>query len=741
MNAPDKTGTRRRAIPAAVDLDALIRAEHRDPFSILGPHGDGGSGQYVRAYLPAALSVRLLARDDGRELGEMEMSEVPGFFVGHLEHPQPYLLKINWAGGEQITEDPYSFGPLLGEMDLYLFAEGNHRDLSSCLGAQVTSVDGVDGVRFAVWAPNARRVSVVGSFNSWDGRRHPMRMRHPTGVWEIFVPRLQPGEVYKYEILGAHGILPLKSDPMALSTTLPPDTASKIAAPLQFEWNDQEWLQSRAGRHEVNAPLSIYELHAGSWQMEQVDDNQWRQYNWRELADRLIPYVKELGFTHIELMPIMEHPFGGSWGYQLLAQFAPTARYGSPEDFAFFVDACHRAEIGVILDWVPAHFPTDTHGLAQFDGTCLYEYADPKEGFHQDWNTLIYNLGRTEVHGFMLASALHWLKHYHIDGLRVDAVASMLYRDYSRNAGEWVTNRYGGRENLEAIDFLRHLNDVVALEAPGTMVIAEESTAWPGVSEPTQHGGLGFNYKWNMGWMHDSLQYMEEDPINRGHHHGKLSFSLVYAWSERFVLPISHDEVVHGKHSLIDKMPGDRWQKFANLRAYLSFMWTHPGKKLLFMGCEFGQWREWNHDRELDWYLMQYAEHVGVKNLVGDLNRLYREEKALHERDADPAGFQWLVGDDSANSVFAYLRWSKDGEPLLVVANMTPVPRLDYRLGAPMRGAWTELLNSDAETYAGSNFGNGGEVLTEAAPAHGMEDSLVLNLPPLAVLIFKPKKD
>ncbi|MBP1140501.1 1,4-alpha-glucan branching enzyme [Pseudomonas sp. PvP009] len=741
MNAPDKAGTRHRAIPAAVDLDALIRAEHRDPFSILGPHGDGGSGQYVRAYLPAALSVRLLARDDGRELGEMEMSEVPGFFVGHLEHPQPYLLKINWAGGEQITEDPYSFGPLLGEMDLYLFAEGNHRDLSSCLGAQVTSVDGVDGVRFAVWAPNARRVSVVGSFNSWDGRRHPMRMRHPTGVWEIFVPRLQPGEVYKYEILGAHGILPLKSDPMALATTLPPDTASKISAPLQFEWSDHEWLQSRADRHEVTAPLSIYELHAGSWQMEQVDDNQWRQYNWRELADRLIPYVKELGFTHIELMPIMEHPFGGSWGYQLLAQFAPTARYGSPEDFAFFVDACHRAEIGVILDWVPAHFPTDTHGLAQFDGTCLYEYADPKEGFHQDWNTLIYNLGRTEVHGFMLASALHWLKHYHIDGLRVDAVASMLYRDYSRNAGEWVTNRFGGRENLEAIDFLRHLNDVVALEAPGTMVIAEESTAWPGVSEPTQQGGLGFNYKWNMGWMHDSLHYMEEDPINRGHHHGMLTFSLVYAWSERFVLPISHDEVVHGKHSLIDKMPGDRWQKFANLRAYLSFMWTHPGKKLLFMGCEFGQWREWNHDRELDWYLMQYAEHVGVKNLVGDLNRLYREEKALHERDADPAGFQWLVGDDSANSVFAYLRWSYDGEPLLVVANMTPVPRMDYRLGAPMRGAWTELLNSDAETYAGSNFGNGGEVMTEAEPAHGMEDSLVLNLPPLAVLILKPKKD
>ncbi|WP_122605339.1 1,4-alpha-glucan branching protein GlgB [Pseudomonas viridiflava] len=738
MNAPDKTGMRRQAMPAAVDMDALIRAEHRDPFSILGPHGDGGSGQFVRAYLPGALSVRLLAPDDGRELGELEMSEVPGFFIGHLEHAQPYQLKINWAGGEQITEDPYSYGPLLGEMDLYLFAEGNHRDLSSCLGAQVTNVGGVDGVRFAVWAPNARRVSVVGSFNNWDGRRHPMRLRHPTGVWEIFVPRLQPGEVYKYEILGPHGILPLKCDPMALSTTLPPDTASKVSAPLQFNWNDNHWMDTRASLHDVSAPLSIYELHAGSWQMEQNEEGEWRQYNWRELADRLIPYIKELGFTHIELMPIMEHPFGGSWGYQLLAQFAPTARYGSPEDFAAFVDACHQAGIGVILDWVPAHFPTDTHGLAQFDGTALYEYADPKEGFHQDWDTLIYNLGRTEVHGFMLASALHWLKHYHIDGLRVDAVASMLYRDYSRKAGEWVPNRFGGRENLEAIDFLRHLNDVVALEAPGTMVIAEESTAWPGVSQPTQQGGLGFNYKWNMGWMHDSLHYMEQDPIHREHHHGELSFGLMYAWSERFILPISHDEVVHGKHSLIDKMPGDRWQKFANLRAYLTFMWTHPGKKLLFMGCEFGQWREWNHDEQLDWYLLQYADHIGVKKLVSDLNRIYREEKALHERDAEPMGFQWLIGDDKTNSVYAYLRWSKEGEPLLVVANMTPVPRMDYRIGVPFDGKWGELLNSDAEMYAGSNIGNGGGVVADDQQAHGQPVSLSLNLPPLAVLILKP---
>lgn len=739
MNAPDKTGTGLKAMPATVDMDALIRAEHRDPFSILGPHGDGGSGQIVRAYLPGALSVRLLARDDQRELGEMQMSEVPGFFVGQLEHAQPYLLKINWAGGEQITEDPYSFGALLGEMDLYLFAEGNHRDLSNCLGAQVMTVEGVEGVRFSVWAPNARRVSVVGSFNNWDGRRHPMRLRHPSGVWEIFVPRLQPGETYKYEILGAHGILPLKSDPMARATTLPPDTASKVAAPLQFEWQDQQWLESRAERQTPAAPLSIYELHAGSWQMEQNEEGQWRQYNWRELAERLIPYVKELGFTHIELMPIMEHPFGGSWGYQLLAQFAPSARYGTPEDFAAFVDACHQAEIGVILDWVPAHFPTDEHGLAQFDGTALYEYANPQEGFHQDWDTLIYNLGRTEVHGFMLASALHWLKHFHIDGLRVDAVASMLYRDYSRKAGEWVPNRFGGRENLEAIDFLRHLNDVVAHEAPGTMVIAEESTAWPGVTGSTQQGGLGFNYKWNMGWMHDSLHYMQQDPIHRAHHHGELSFGLMYAWSERFILPISHDEVVHGKHSLIDKMPGDRWQKFANLRSYLTFMWTHPGKKLLFMGCEFGQWREWNHDEQLDWYLLQYAEHIGVKKLVSDLNRLYRQETALYQRDAEPMGFQWLIGDDSSNSVYAWLRWSKEGDPLLVVANLTPVPREGYRVGVPFEGTWVELLNSDAEMYAGSNMGNGGGVHTQDERAHGMPVSVSLSLPPLAVLILKPK--
>ncbi|AZF37906.1 1,4-alpha-glucan (glycogen) branching enzyme, GH-13-type [Pseudomonas sp. R4-39-08] len=730
------------AMPASKDVEALVRAEHHDPFSILGPHDDEQGGQFIRAFLPEALSVQVLARDSGEPIGSLDASQVPGLFVGHFSTRQAYLLKIQWAGGEQITEDPYSFNQLLlGEMDLYLFAEGNHRDLGSCLGAQVTTVDGVQGVRFAVWAPNARRVSVVGDFNIWDGRRHPMRLRHPSGVWEIFIPRLQPGAAYKYEILGAHGILPLKADPMALATQLPPDTASKVAAPLQVDWQDHEWMQARGDKQKSTAPLSIYELHVGSWQCELDEAGEVsRQYGWRELSERLIPYVQQLGFTHIELMPIMEHPFGGSWGYQALSQFAPSARFGSPEDFAYFVNACHQADIGVILDWVPAHFPTDTHGLAQFDGTALYEYANPLEGFHQDWDTLIYNLGRTEVHGFMLASALHWLKHFHVDGLRVDAVASMLYRDYSRKAGEWVPNRHGGRENLEAIDFLRHLNDVVALEAPGALVIAEESTAWPGVSQSTQQGGLGFNYKWNMGWMHDSLHYIQQDPVYRAHHHNELSFGLVYAWSERFILPISHDEVVHGKHSLIDKMPGDRWQKFANLRAYLSFMWMHPGKKLLFMGCEFGQWREWNHDQQLDWYLLQYPEHRGVQKLVGDLNRLYREEPALHEQDDAPQGFQWLIGDDAINSVYAWLRWSKDSKPVLVVANFTPVPREAYAVGVPVAGRWSEVINSDADMYAGSNFGNGGAVQTVDEPRHGQPVSLSLNLPPLGVLILRPQE-
>jgi len=725
---------------ATDDVNALIKAEHPDPFSVLGPHAQAEGGQVIRVYLPGAVSVKVLARNGGDLLGTLECLQAPGLFAGYFAAVQPYALQIDWGGVEQISEDPYSFAPLLGEMDLYLFGEGNHRDLSHCLGAQLMAVEGVPGVRFAVWAPNARRVSVVGDFNGWDGRRHPMRLRHPSGVWEVFVPRLPAGEAYKYEVLGAEGILPLKADPVALATQLPPDTASRVAAPLSIDWQDEGWLKARAEFQRKEAPLSIYELHVGSWQCEEQDDSEvLRPYTWAELATRLIPYVQQLGFTHIELMPIMEHPFGGSWGYQPLSQFAPSARYGSPDDFAAFVNACHVVGIGVILDWVPAHFPNDTHGLAQFDGTALYEYANPLEGFHQDWNTLIYNLGRTEVHGFMLASALHWLKHFHVDGLRVDAVASMLYRDYSRKPGEWIPNRDGGRENLEAIDFLRHLNDVVALEVPGALVIAEESTAWPGVTQGTAEGGLGFSWKWNMGWMHDSLHYIQQDPVYRAHHHHELSFGLVYAWSERFILPISHDEVVHGKHSLIDKMPGDRWQKFANLRAYLSFMWTHPGKKLLFMGCEFGQWREWNHDQQLDWYLLQYPEHQGVQKLVGDLNRLYREIPALHEQDDIAQGFQWLIGDDATNSVYAWLRWSKAQEPLLVVANFTPVPREAYRIGVPLPGTWHEVFNSDAGLYAGSNYGNGGGVIAEGLSSHGQPASLALNLPPLGVLVLRPE--
>ncbi|PZW40124.1 1,4-alpha-glucan branching protein GlgB [Pseudomonas sp. URMO17WK12:I2] len=717
-------------------VEALIRGEHGDPFSILGPHAFA-HGLTIRTYLPGALGVELIDAVSGEVLGSLEQSSVPGLFSIRIEQQVPYRYRITWSSGVQETEDPYAFGQLLGEMDLYLFAEGNHRELGKSLGAQFTTHEGVQGVRFSVWAPNARRVSVVGGFNGWDGRRHPMRLRQPSGVWELFIPRLTPGEVYKYEILGRDGLLPLKADPMALATELPPATGSVVSAPLQFDWHDDHWLQQRQARQGYPAPMSIYELHAASWRREGGEEG--RLLSWKELSEQLIPYVQQLGFTHIELMPIMEHPFGGSWGYQLLSQFAPTARHGSPADFAAFVDACHQAGIGVILDWVPAHFPTDAHGLGQFDGTALYEYAHPFEGFHQDWDTYIYNLGRTEVHGFMLASALHWLRAYHIDGLRVDAVASMLYRDYSRKDGEWIPNRFGGRENLESIDFLRHLNDVVAQEVPGALVIAEESTAWPGVSRPTQEGGLGFAYKWNMGWMHDSLKYVAEDPLHRQHHHHQLTFGLLYAFSEHFVLPISHDEVVHGKRSLLDKMPGDRWQKFANLRLYLSFMWSHPGKKLLFMGCEFGQWREWNHDHELDWYLLRYGEHKGVQQLVSDLNGLYRHEPALHQLDGSAEGFAWLIGDDATNSVFAWLRHDKDGSPLLVVHNFTPQPRNGYRIGVPKEGAWHVLLNSDAERYAGSNAGSQGGLFSEAVASHGQPQSLSLDLPPLATLVIKPQ--
>ncbi|MFC0266653.1 1,4-alpha-glucan branching protein GlgB [Kushneria aurantia] len=714
---------------------ALVEASHGDPFAVLGPH-EVDNAMVVRALLPGALGVDLLAHDSDRVLGRLQPGQVPDLFVGRLDHVTPYRLRIRWPYGEEVREDPYAFGALLGELDLYLIGEGNHRQLGHCLGAQVTSVDGVPGVRFAVWAPNARRVSVVGAFCQWDGRRFPMRLRQPTGVWEIFIPRLAVGTVYKYEILGPDGLLPLKADPVALATQAPPQTGSVVAEPLQHEWRDEVWMAGRAERHQGDAPISVYEVHAASWRRHGGDEG--ALYTWQDLAESLIPYVVEMGFTHIELLPIMEHPFGGSWGYQPLSQFAPSGRFGSPGGFAVFVDACHRAGIGVILDWVPAHFPTDPHGLARFDGTALYEYQDPREGFHQDWNTYIYNLGRHEVHGFMLASALHWLREFHVDALRVDAVASMLYRNYSRRDGEWIANIHGGQENLEAIDFLTHLNSVVAEEAPGALVIAEESTAWPGVTRPTQEGGLGFGYKWNMGWMHDSLSYMSEDPLYRRYHHDAVTFGLVYAFSEHFMLPISHDEVVHGKGSLINKMPGDRWQQFANLRAYLGFMWTHPGKKLLFMGCEFAQFREWSHDRELDWFLLGEPPHRGVQQLVGDLNRLYRESPALYEQDGVAQGFQWVVGDDSDNSVFAWLRWSRHGEPLLVVLNMLPQVLDGYELGVPSGGWWREVFNSDAGHYGGSDVGNQGGRQALELDRHGHPFALRLRLPPLGVLVLAP---
>jgi 1,4-alpha-glucan branching enzyme len=654
-----------------------------------------------------------------------------GLFAGGIA-PGPYRLRIDWSGSIQETEDPYSFAPLLGELDLHLLREGRHQDIGRCLGAHPMVVDGIAGVRFAVWAPNARRVSVVGDFNSWDGRRHPMRLRHDAGVWELFVPRLIPGTVYKFELLGAQGdLLPMKADPVAWQAEPPPRTGSivadtgRITPPRPLKLSGDPALE----------PISVSEVHPGSW--ARGDGNV--ALDWEELGDKLIPYVKGMGFTHLEFLPIMAHPFGGSWGYQPLGQFATHAPFGAPEHFSRLVERCHEAGIGVILDWVPAHFPTDVHGLARFDGTALYEHEDPREGFHQDWNTLIYNLGRQEVRNFLIGSAIHWLEHYGVDALRVDAVASMLYRDYSRKQGEWVPNIYGGRENLESISFLKELSEVIAERCPGKLLIAEESTSFPGVTRKARDGGLGFDFKWNMGWMNDTLRYMERDPIYRRWDHGLMTFGLVYAFSERFILPISHDEVVHGKGSMPGKMPGDDWQRYANLRAYLGFMWTHPGKKLLFMGCEFAQPREWSHDRSLDWHLLDDPRHAGMQRMVRDLNELYAGLPALHVLDCDPAGFRWVMLDDTDASVFAWLRFGPDGTaPALVVCNFTPVTRQGYRLGVPKGGAWLEVFNSDAGIYGGANTGNGGRAWAWDEASHGLDASLSLTLPALGTLVLTP---
>jgi 1,4-alpha-glucan branching enzyme len=714
---------------------ALAAGAVRDPFALLGPHPDD-RGVVVRAFLPGAESAAIIAADSGNPLAAMRRLDDAGLFAARLDRSQAYRLRVRWAGGVQETEDPYAFGLLLGELDLYLIGEGRHQQLWRCLGAQRMTLEDVPGVRFAVWAPNAQRASVIGDFNAWDGRRHAMRLRHQAGIWELFVPRLGEGERYKFEFRSAAGAVWQKADPMAQRAELPPATASMVPGAAEFEWHDDLWTQERLGRQRATAPVSIYELHAGSWQRNWAEGG--RSLNWDELALRLVPYVAGLGFTHIELLPISEYPFGGSWGYQPLALFAPTGRYGSPDAFARFVDACHCAGVGVILDWVPAHFPADEHGLRRFDGTALYEHEDPREGFHQDWNTLIYNFGRREVAGFLIASALHWIERYHIDGLRVDAVASMLYRDYSRKPGEWIPNIYGGRENLEAIDFLRLLNDTVSARYPGTIVIAEESTSWPGVTQPVASGGLGFAYKWNMGWMNDTLRYIARDPVHRQHHHADITFGLLYAFSERFMLPLSHDEVVHLKGSLIARMPGDDPQRFANLRAYFGLMWGYPGKKLLFMGGEIAQRGEWNHDAELEWVSLEGHLHRGVQALVGDLNRVYRQEPALHAWDCDGRGFEWTVVDDRGNSVFAWLRRGPYGaRPVLVVGNLTPVTRQGYRIGVPREGWWAELLNTDSALYGGGNVGNGGAILAVPTPCHGQTASLTLTLPPLATLILR----
>jgi 1,4-alpha-glucan branching enzyme len=711
-------------------IDALVNGLHGDPFALLGPH-DGPDGIIIRTLQPGARTVEIISRETNQPIASMAEADHTGLFVATLPKPTPYYLRIHWDGGVQDTEDPYAYPLLLSDFDIYLLAEGRHHDLATCLGAQVMTIDDVTGVRFAVWAPNARRVSVVADFNNWDGRRNPMRSRQNAGVWELFIPRIGAGEIYKYEIIGPNGLLPLKADPMARQIQIPPATASIVADPT-FPPPQSVPLRNVQPRG-YDKPMAIYEVHAASW-MRHFDG---KSYSWAELADRLIPYAADLGFTHIELLPIMGHPFGGSWGYQPLSQFAPMPELGTPQDFARFVDRAHQAGLGVILDWVPAHFPTDAHGLDHFDGTALYEHADPREGFHQDWNTAIFNLGRNEIREFLIASALFWLEHFGVDGLRVDAVASMLYRDYSRKADEWIPNKFGGRENLESISFLQELSLVIEERCPGALLIAEESTAWPGVSRPVSESGLGFTHKWNMGWMHDTLHFMQEDPVNRRYHHDKMTFGLIYAFSEHFVLPISHDEVVHGKYSLLERMPGDEWQKFANLRAYLGFMWGHPGKKLLFMGCEFGQPAEWNHDAELSWHLLQYEKHRGIQGTLRELNRVYKAEPAFYQRDFEPEGFSWAVDSDRDQSVFAFFRYGHEGAPpVLVVSNFTPVPRYNYRIGVP-GGSWREIFNSDNAGFGGSDIGNGGQIGSVQHPLHGREHSIELTLPPLATIVLR----
>ena len=719
-------------------VTAIIEARHADPFAVLGPHA-AGKGTVIRAFVPHAGTLEARA-PDGELIATLEQRHPDGVFEGFAADRKPafdYRLHAANAGGAWDLSDPYRFGPVLGPMDDYLLVEGTHSQLYERLGAHPMTHEGALGVSFAVWAPNARRVSVVGDFNGWDGRRAAMRKRVDSGLWEIFIPGIGEGCVYKYEIVGQAGeLLPLKADPFGFASELRPSTASVVSRIDRFDWHDEAW---RTRRHDPRrAPISVYEVHLGSWRRDA--DNGFLTYD--EIADALIPYVVDMGFTHIELMPVTEHPLDDSWGYQPIGLFAPTRRFGDPAGFARLVDRAHLAGLGIILDWVPAHFPVDQHGLARFDGTALYEDADPRRGFHPEWNTAIFDFGRREVVNVLLASALYWLDVFHIDGLRVDAVTSMLYLDYARKAGEWAPNAQGGRENREAEAFLKQLNVLVHADDRQALMTAEESTSWPGVSRPVDAGGLGFDLKWNMGWMHDTLDYMSREPVHRRHHHNELTFGLLYAYSENFVLPLSHDEVVHGKASILGRMPGDDWQRFANARAYYGLMGGYPGKKLLFMGQEFGPWREWNFAQPLDWWLLDFPRHKGLKAAVSDLNRLYQDTPALHARDCESEGFGWIVVDDKAQSVAAWMRYGgPDDAPVAVVCNFTPVPREGYRIGLPKAGRWREIFNSDALDYGGSGLGNLGEILATALPSHGYDASVTIVLPPLSTLYFRFEPD
>lgn len=719
------------------DAARVVAGVHDDPFAVLGRQTRDGTACVI-AFDPGAQTMA--AHIDGTDYPLAPVPDAPGLFGGPVAAKGTY--RLHGSAGEATWDypDPYGFAPVLGELDEYLLGEGTHQRLWQALGAHVLTHEGTDGTHFAVWAPNAQRVAAVGEFNHWDGRRHGMRRRGSTGVWEIFVPGVGEGAPYKFQITGPSGeVQPLKADPVGFGAEHPPATASVVRDIAGYGWDDADWMKDRIGRNARTAPISIYEVHLGSWR-RRVDDGN-RPLSYREAATELIDYVADMGFTHIELMPISEFPFDGSWGYQPVGLFAPTIRHGPPHEFRDLVDAAHQKGIGVLLDWVPGHFPSDAHGLGLFDGTALYEHSDPKEGYHQDWNTLIFNYGRAEVANYLVSNALYWTEEFHIDGLRVDAVASMLYRDYSRKAGEWIPNKYGGRENLEAIAMLQRMNTTVYGEMEGVMTVAEESTAYPGVSTPVSDGGLGFGYKWNMGWMNDTLSYMSKDPIYRKHHHNQMTFGLHYAFTENFILPISHDEVVHGKGTMLSRMPGDRWQKFANLRAYYGFMWGHPGKKLLFMGQEFGQYHEWNHDAQLDWGALEDPAHAGLQRLIRDLNTLYRAEPALHVKDCEADGFQWIDGGAADESVFAWLRRGTDGDTdIAVLCNFTPAERKNWRVGLSQAGAWREVLNTDAAIYGGSNEGNLGTITADDGGWNGQPASATVTLPPLSTVIFRCDK-